>query len=250
MAEVTRFDIARAAALAGVPHGFFGHSGGVYQFGYGGEGEEATIHASRAAAGGAILPGGTFVAPHQVHSPDVISVEAEWSDSATGRPSADALVTATPGLVLGIVTADCAPVLFADAAAGVIGAAHAGWRGAHGGVLENTIKAMESLGASRARIAAAIGPTIAQASYEVDARFRANFTEADARFFSAGREGHWQFDLPAYVFHRLEVAGVGMVEDLALDTYTIENKYYSFRRATHRGEPNYGRQLSLIALPA
>lgn len=250
MAEVARFDIARAAALPGVPHGFFGHSGGTYQFGYGGEGEEAAIRASRAAAAEAILPGGILVAPHQIHSPDVISVEAAWDDSATGRPSADALVTATPGLVLGIVTADCAPVLFADADAGVIGAAHAGWRGAHGGVLENTVAAMETLGALRERIAAAIGPTIAQVSYEVDPRFRANFAEADAHFFSAGREGHWQFDLPAYVFHRLEAAGVGMVEDLALDTYAVENKYYSFRRATHRSEPNYGRQLSLIALPA
>lgn len=244
------FDIARAEVLAWVPHGFLGHSGEARQFGYGGDGAEDAIRADRAAAAQAILPGGALVAAHQVHSPEVIAVEAAWTDAPQGRPVADALVTATPGLVLGVVTADCAPVLLADSEAGVIGAAHAGWRGAHGGVLENTLAAMERLGASRARITAAIGPTIAQASYEIDARFRENFGASDARFFAAGRAGHWQFDLPAYVRHRLEQAGAGPVEDLALDTYTLERKYYSFRRATHRGEPNYGRQLSLIALPA
>ncbi|MFZ9394946.1 MAG: peptidoglycan editing factor PgeF [Erythrobacter sp.] len=243
------FDIARADALAGLPHGFFGHGGGVHQFGYGGDGAEQAIRASRAAAAQAILPGGSLVAAHQVHSPDVIAVTSAWDDAPDGRPVADALVTTLPGLVLGVVTADCAPVLLADTEAGVIGAAHAGWRGAHGGVLENTIAAMERLGAARSRIAAVVGPTIAQASYEVDGRFRQNFCESDARFFAEGRAGHWQFDLPAYACELLREAGAGHVQDLALDTYTLEKRYYSYRRATHRSEPNYGRQLSLIALP-
>lgn len=243
------FDIARADLLATLPHGFFGHSGEARQFGYGGEGAESAIRADRAEAAQAILPGGVLVAAHQVHSPDVIVVNAAWDDAAQGRPVADALVTATPGLVLGVVTADCAPVLLADIDAGVIGATHAGWRGAHGGVLEATLAAMESLGASRGRIVAGIGPTIAQASYEVDARFRENFAERDASFFAKGRGGHWQFDLPAYIRRRLVGGGAGRVEDLALDTYTLESRYYSFRRATHRSAPNYGRQLSLIALP-
>lgn len=249
MADTANFDEAQAGALAGVPHGFFGHGGGRFQFGYGGEGDAAAIRADRAAAAAVILPGGRLVAAHQVHSPDVLTVDAAWDDSATGRPVADALVTATPGLVLGIVTADCAPVLFADRQAGVIGAAHAGWRGAHGGVLENTVAAMVALGAQPARIAAAIGPTIAQASYEVDAAFRANFAGDAERYFQPGRAGHWQFDLPGYVAARLGAAGIGAIDDLALDTYSLESRYYSFRRATHRGEPNYGRMLSLIALP-
>jgi YfiH family protein len=159
------------------------------------------------------------------------------------------MATDRPGVVLGVVTADCAPVLLADRQAGVVGAAHAGWRGAHAGVIERTVAAMERLGAVRARIAAAIGPAIAQPSYEVDARFRENFAGADERFFAAGRDGRWQFDLEGYVAARLEVAGVGSVEPLGLDTYTDEARFYSYRRATHRGAPNYGRQFSLIGLP-
>ncbi|WP_427964073.1 peptidoglycan editing factor PgeF [Altererythrobacter sp.] len=242
------FDIARSNVLGSVPHGFFGHSGGRYQFGFGGEGDEGSIRAARASAACAILPGGVLVAPHQVHSPDVLAIVEPWSDTAVGRPVADALVSDRPGMVLGIVTADCAPVLFADSKAGVVGAAHAGWRGAHGGVLENTIAAMEVLGAEPANIAVAIGPTIAQASYEVDEGFRKAFTRQEARFFAPGRADHWQFDLPAYVANRLRQAGINQIEDLALDTYSLERRYYSFRRATHRGEPNYGRQLSLIGL--
>ncbi len=242
------FDIVRAAALKGVAHGFFGHANGAHQFGYGGDGDEAVIGAARAAAADAILSGGTLVAPHQVHSPDVITVSEAWDDRAEGRPEADALVTATPGLVLGIVTADCAPVLFADKQAGVVGAAHAGWRGAVGGVLENTVDAMVELGAQPERIAAAIGPTIAQASYEVDARFRENFATGEPRLFAEGREGHWQFDLPGYIAARLAAAGLAPIEDCALDTYVSEKQYYSYRRATHRSESNYGRQISMIAL--
>lgn len=242
------FDLERAEVLGEVPHGFAGHGGGAHQFGYGGEGDLAQIAASRREVAGAILRGGVLVAPHQVHSPDVITVTGSWADDPEGRPVADALVSATPGLVLGIVTADCAPVLFADSGAGVIGAAHAGWRGAHSGVLENTVAAMEALGASRGNIAAAIGPTIAQASYEVDEGFRQQFDSADAGFFAPGREGHWQFDLPAYVAARLRRAGIEAVEDCALDTYELSERYFSYRRATHQGAPNYGRQISLIAL--
>jgi len=167
------------------------------------------------------------------------------------RPRADALVTRTPGLALAILTADCAPVLLADREAGVIAAAHAGWKGAIGGVTDATVAAMESLGAQRARIAAAIGPCIARASYEVDDGFVARFAEADPaneHFFAPGRPGHAQFDLEAYVAHRLAAAGVTRIDCLGLDTYADEARFYSFRRATHRREADYGRQISLIAL--
>jgi YfiH family protein len=194
----------------------------------------------------AILPGSTLVLAKQVHSPDALVVRGPWQQP----PEADALVTDVPGLLLGIVTADCAPVLFHDAQAGIVGAAHAGWRGAHGGVLENTLAAMAGLGAEVGRIRAAIGPTIAQASYEVDDVFRARFPDDDAGFFAAGRAGHWQFDLPAYVVRRLERAGVGRIEDLGEDTYATPDRFYSFRRATHRGEATGGRQLSVIGLAA
>ncbi len=242
------FDIACAKGLAGVGHGFFGHSGGCHQFGYGGEGNPNRIATAREQAADNIVAGAALVAPHQTHSPDVVIVTEAWGDSPTGRPEADALVTDRRGLALGIVTADCSPVLFADMQAGVIGAAHAGWRGARAGVLEKTISAMQTLGAESSRISAAIGPTIAQESYEVDGGFREHFTADDSRFFRSGRDGHWQFDLPAYVHARLMQAGIARIDDLALDTYGLENRYYSYRRATHRGEPNYGRQLSLIAL--
>ena len=161
------------------------------------------------------------------------------------------MVCAKPGTMLGIVTADCAPVLFADIEAGVIGAAHAGWRGAFGGVLENTVAAMESLGAAPERIVAVIGPTIAQASYEVDERFYEEIVSDEAAastFFSPGAPGHYQFDLPAYVARRLLLSGVGTVADLAVDTYANQEALYSFRRATHRGSATGGRQFSLIAI--
>ena len=194
---------------------------------------------------GAVLPGGVLVRVKQVHSADVVFA----AEAMTGAPHADAIVTDQPGLLLGIVTADCAPVLLADPAAGVTGAAHAGWRGAHGGILENTVTAMERLGAERARILAAIGPTIAQASYEVDDAFRALFAEGGDVFFRPGREGHWQFDLPAYVAHRLRAAGVAQIEWLGEDTYSQPDRFFSFRRATHLGEDTGGRQLSVIGLP-
>ena len=224
-------EVIRAASLAGVPHGFL---------------------TAEAPAGepdpNPIVPGGELILLKQVHSSFALAVGAPFEQDE--RPEADALVTATPGLVLGIVTADCAPVLLADRAAGVIGAAHAGWRGALGGVLEAVVEEMEALGAHREDISAAIGPTIALESYEVDDAFRARFTPRDGRFFAPGREGHWYFDLEGYVEARLDAMGVGIVECLGLDTYAGEGRFHSYRRATHRGEPTYGRQYSLIGLPA
>lgn len=247
-------EVLRSAALAGIAHGFCTRQGGVSRgavaglnAGLGSDDDPAAVAENRARALAAIAPGAMMVAPYQVHSPDVLMVTKPWPDSA--RPPADALVTDRPGIALSILTADCAPVLLADCEAGVIGAAHAGWRGAHGGVLENTVAAMVRLGARPAHIAAAIGPTIAQVSYEVDDSFRAGFTPADARFFARRAPGKWQFDLPAYVAQRLRMAGVDEIDDLALDTYADEARFYSFRRATHRGEASYGRLICVIALP-
>lgn len=183
----------------------------------------------------------------QVHSADVITVNQPWQ--AGDAPEADALVTTQSGLPLAIVTADCAPVLLADIDAGVIGAAHAGWRGAVGGVLENTVIAMEVLGARRSAIVAAIGPCIAQANYEVDAPFRDQFNDDTARFFVPWKEGHWHFDLPGFVADRLALAGIGQIDDLALDTYPDPDRFYSYRRSVHRQQSTGGRQISIIALP-
>ncbi|MEM6584800.1 MAG: peptidoglycan editing factor PgeF [Pseudomonadota bacterium] len=246
------FDIERSPSLEDVAHGFFGSAGGAHQFGFGGPGEAQDVVSLRAAAAEAVAPGSRVVAPHQVHSPDVITVDEPWHDVTEGRPTADAVVTARPSLALGIVTADCAPVLFADAQAGVIGAAHAGWRGAKGGVLANTIAAMEALGADRGRIAAAIGPTIAQGSYEVDAPFREHFTPADEVHFapSAPRDGapRWRFDLPGYVAAQISLCEVHKIHDLCRDTFPHATRYHSYRRASSAGEPNYGRLIALIAL--
>ena len=184
-----------------------------------------------------------------VRSPDAIYVTAPSADDA--RPKADAMVTDRPGLVLGILTADCAPVLLADREAGVVGAAHAGWKGALGGVVEATVAQMERLGADRARIAAAVGPCIARRSYEVDEGFLRRFAESDPeheRFFGLGREGHHQFDLEGFVLARLAAAGLTRIEAMGEDTYSQPERFFSYRRATHKGEPDYGRQISLIAL--
>ena len=247
-------EVVRADALADLPHGFLGRRGGVSRgllaglnAGLGAGDDPAAVAENRRRAVAAVRPGAVLATVHQVHSPDVVTVAAPWPDA--GRPRADAVVTDRPGLLLGILTADCAPVLLADRQAGVIGAAHAGWRGAHGGVLERTVAAMAALGADPARIVAAIGPAIAQASYEVDAPFRELFDAAsDAAFFVPGAPGRWQFDLAGYAARRLAACGVGTVEALPLDTYALPERYFSFRRATHRGEPAYGRQLSAIAL--
>ncbi len=251
------FDIARADALDGVPHGFFGSAGGAHQFGYGGPGEAEDVRHLRSAAADAILHGAPLQAPHQVHSPEVVTLGQLWPDAAEGRPVADAVVTARDDIALGIVTADCAPVLFADREAGVVGAAHAGWRGAvgdeRGSVLDNTVAAMEALGARRARIVAVVGPTIAQTSYEVDAAFRDNFTVSDDRHFADApmREGiaRWHFDLPGYVSAKLHTLRLAVTTDISRDTYCDNAHYHSYRRAAQNGEPNYGRQISIIAVP-
>jgi YfiH family protein len=205
-------------------------------------------YGNRARAVAAVAPGARLTTVYQVHSGDCV-VAGDWDDAH--RPHADALVTDRPGVVLGIVTADCAPILLADSAAGVVGAAHAGWKGAFGGVAEATVEAMVALGASRNRIVAAIGPCIAQSSYEVDEGFRARFIAQDetlGRFFATGREGHWQFALEPYVAHRLALAGVEHVESLSRDTYADEEGF-SPSGAPRTGEATYGRQFSLIARP-
>jgi len=243
--------------LIGVPHGFLGRAGGVSEgvcaglnVGFGSNDDPAAIRENRRLAVAAVAPGAALVTVYQVHSADAVRALAPWPDD--DRPHADAIVTDRPGLALGILTADCAPVLLADAAGGVVAAAHAGWKGAFGGVVESTLALMETLGADRGRIAAAVGPAIARRSYEVDDGFLRRFAEADPandRFFTPGRRGHHQFDLEAYVLARLAEAGVTRVEAIGLDTYSDAERFYSFRRATHRGEPTYGRQISLIALP-
>ena len=247
-------NVTQARALDGVPHGFLGREGGVstgilagLNVGTGSADDPQAIAENRRIATEAVLPGARLVTVFQVHSAEAVIA----TDVFAERPHADALATDRPGLLLGILTADCAPVLLADRQAGVVGAAHAGWKGAISGVTDSVIAAMEKLGADRSRIAAAIGPCIARASYEVDDAFLARFAVADPaneRFFAAGRPGHHQFDLEAYVAHRLAAAGIGRVEALGLDTYPAEARYYSFRRSTHRGEPDYGRQISLIGI--
>jgi len=254
---VTGVEAVRATSLGTIPHGFLGRRGGVstgeiagLNVGYGSSDDRAAIFENRKRAVAAVLPGAELVTVHQVHSADAVFAHRAWPQEE--RPHADAIVTDRPKLLLGILTADCAPVLFADDEAGVIGAAHAGWRGALDGVTDSTIDAMEKLGARRHRIAAAVGPCIAQLSYEVDETFRDRFCTKDPgseRFFIESATGRPHFDLPAYVVHRLIAAGIEQVEALHLDTYAEPDRFYSYRRSTHRGEADYGRQVSLIALP-
>lgn len=250
-------DVLRAAALSGLPHGFLGRRGGVsggvvagLNVGLGADDDPAAVAENRRRVIAAVAPDARLVTVYQVHSPRCVAVTEPWPDDR--RPEADALVTDRPGLLLGVVTADCAPVLFADRVAGVIGAAHAGWKGALGGVTDATIAAMEALGAKAERIIAAIGPCIAQASYEVDEAFRARFVAAEsanAAHFGPGRPGHCQFDLEGYVAQRLAAGGIAAIERMATDTCSQEARFFSFRRATQRGEAAYGRQISVIALP-
>lgn len=246
----------RAAALGDVPHGFLGRRGGVstgihagLNVGLGSDDDRNAVLRNRDLARDAVLPGAALVTLHQIHSPDVVTVRAPIA--IEDRPSADALVTDRPGLLLGILTADCVPVLFADAERGVVGAAHAGWKGAISGVCEATIEAMTSLGARPGSIACAVGPCIGRASYEVSEGFERPFldqTPDNERFFSAGRSGHLQFDIAGYVASRLAEAGAGTVAMLDEDTYGQPDRFFSYRRACHQGEPGYGRQISLIAL--
>ncbi len=249
-------EVFRAKTMGGVPHGFLGRRGGVsvgevagLNVGLGAGDDDAAVAENRARAVDAVLPGAALATVYQVHSPLCVTATKPWPDAL--RPRADALVTDTPGLLLGIVTADCAPVLLADLEAGVVGAAHAGWKGALGGVTDAAIAAMETLGARRDRIAAAVGPCIAQPSYEVDAGFAARFCDEDPaneRFFVPGAAGHSQFDLSGYVASRLAMAGVSQIEQLCLDTYAAQDSFFSFRRATHCKQASYGRQISLIGL--
>jgi YfiH family protein len=249
-------EVIRASALEGVAHGFLGRRGGVstglyagLNVGTGSDDDVEAVATNRALAVEAVLPGAQLLSPYQIHSADAVTVLVPYEERL--RPRADAFVTDRPGFALGIVTADCAPVLFADVAAGVVGAAHAGWNGAIGGVTDSTIAAMEALGARRERIAAAIGPTIARASYEVDDGFVRRFEAADSaneRFFAPGKPGHHQFDLEAYVVARLAAAGLTRIEAMGLDTYPHADRFFSFRRATHAGEAGYGRQISIIGI--
>mgnify|MGYP001556231785 CR=1 FL=1 len=242
-------------ALEGVPHGFLGRPGGVstgihagLNVGLGSDDDRAALYENRSRAAQAVQPGARLVTVHQVHSADVVTVTEPFADDA--RPPADALVTATPGLLLGVLTADCVPVLFADTEAGVVGAAHAGWRGAIAGVTDRTIDAMIALGADAGRIVCAVGPCIGRASYEVDASFVGRFIVDDPdneRFLAEGRPDHAQFDIEGYVAARLARAGVRRVDALGLDTYAEPEKFFSYRRSCHLGEPGYGRQISLIA---
>jgi YfiH family protein len=244
------------AELPHVRHAFFtrqgGVSGGLYASlngGLGSSDDPANVQENRARMVAALGVKGPLVSVYQVHSPDVVTVTTPWERGAA--PKADAMVTALPGLALGITTADCGPVLFADREARVIGAAHAGWRGAVDGVLAATVEAMVQLGAARARIIAAIGPLIRQPSYEVGPDFVARVREAHGaceRYFAAGEGDRMRFDLPAFIRDRLAEAGVGAIEDLGLDTYPDEARFFSYRRTTHRGEPDYGRLISAIAL--
>jgi YfiH family protein len=253
---VSGVEVVRSAVLGGVPHGFLGRRGGVssgelagLNVGYGSNDDRSAIDENRRRAIDAVLPGAELATVHQIHSATVVHVEHAWP--RTQRPHADAMVTDRSGILLGILTADCAPVLFADVNAAVIGAAHAGWRGALAGVTDSTIEAMEGLGARRERIHAAVGPCIARQSYEVDETFRQHFLDADpetAGFFADGSRGKPHFDLPAYVGHRLRAAGIAQADVLNLDTYANPDRFFSYRRATHRGEADYGRQVSLIGL--
>jgi hypothetical protein len=238
--------------LPGIAHGFFGRDGGfssgVYaslNCGPGSRDDAAAVAGNRARAIEALAPGARLVSLAQIHSATVHIVDDSWNFDL--RREGDGLATVRSGVMLGILTADCTPVLFADAKAGVIGAAHAGWKGALAGVLENTVAAMVTLGAKPARITAAIGPTISQANYEVGADMMARFDAADRKFFIASdRPDHYRFDLPGYTRMRLERAGVGRISDLKLCTYPPGNGFYSYRRTTHLGEADYGREISAI----
>ncbi len=247
----------RLASLPGIRHGFFTREGGVstgiyatLNCGLGSSDEPSLVGENRARLARALGASPDKLAtPYQVHGTAAIVVDAPWP--ADARPHADALVTQRPGIAIAIGTADCGPILLADPSAGVIGAAHAGWRGAISGIAESAIAAMERLGARRERIIAALGPSISQANYEVGPELVEKFVAEDpgnARFFThSKRPGHSQFDLPGYTVARLKRAGVSAA-NLPNCTYAEEARFFSFRRTTHRSEKDYGRQLSAIVL--
>ena len=245
------------AAVPGLRHAFFTREGGVsgeiYESlngGLGSNDDPANVleNRRRMAEQMGVAPE-NFVSVHQIHSPDAVVATGPWPDDT--RPRADAIVTRTEGIAIGVTAADCGPILFADAGARVIGAAHAGWKGALTGVLESTIDAMEKLGADRSGIVAAIGPLIRQHSYEVGGEFVERFLDAGAEnaafFIPSVRSGHATFDLAGFIRMRLESAGVLMIDDIGVDTYSDE-RFYSYRRSVHRKEPDYGRHVHAIAL--
>jgi YfiH family protein len=245
------------SAIPGLRHAFFTREGGVsdgiyanLNGGLGSNDEPANIAENRRRMAEQIgVSPENFLSVHQVHSPDAVVADGPWPSAS--RPRADAIVTRTEGLAIGVTAADCGPILFADPAARVIGAAHAGWMGALTGILESTISAMEKLGANRNGMVAAIGPLIRQHSYEVGGEFVERFIQADAEhalfFIPAAREGHSMFDLAGFIRMRLENAGVLMIDDTGIDTYSDE-RFFSYRRSVHRKEPDYGRHVHAIAL--
>lgn len=247
----------KAAALdhPGIRHGFATRAGGVstgtyasLNCGLGSSEDRARVLQNRAFLAGSFgVSAGKLVVPYQAHTDVCETVTAPFSPDQV--PRADAVVTATPGLLLGVSTADCVPVLFADPVARVVGAAHAGWRGALGGILQSTVQAMTALGAQPGNIHAVIGPAIRQPNYEVGPDLVAAFGPENQRFFAPGtREDHPMFDLTGYVAARLKALDVGHVQDLGLCTYADEARFYSYRRMTHRGEPDYGRHIHVIGL--
>jgi purine-nucleoside/S-methyl-5'-thioadenosine phosphorylase / adenosine deaminase len=245
------------SAIPGLRHTFFSREGGVSEGiyaglngGIGSNDDPARVAENRRRMAQQLgVPPDRFLSVHQIHSPDVVIATGPWDGPV--RPKADALVTRSEGLALGVTAADCGPILFVDPNARVIGAAHAGWKGALTGVLESTIDAMETLGADRTGIVAAIGPLIRQESYEVGSEFVERFIEADAEngmfFIPGARDGHAMFDLAGFIRMRLENAGVLMIDDLGIDTYSDE-RFYSYRRSVHRKESDYGRHVHAIAL--
>lgn len=253
-----RIEASNLADRPGIAHGFFGRTGGVstgiyasLNCGPGSRDDGTSVAQNRCLALAALSPDSTrLVTLYQVHGATAVTVQEPCEPETS--PRADAMATNVRGIALGILTADCAPVLLADAEARVIGAAHAGWKGAVAGVAESVIGEMEKFGARAANIAAAVGPCISRSAYEVGADMREQVMTADpanAAFFgSADRAGHWHFDLPGYVRSRIAAAGVRNVRDLALCTYAQDAAFFSYRRAIHRGEPDYGRQLSAILL--
>ncbi|AEI38284.1 MAG: peptidoglycan editing factor PgeF [Zymomonas mobilis subsp. pomaceae] len=245
-----------SSLLTSVAHGFFGREGGVssglytsLNVGLGTKDDRSAIYENRKRALRAIAPQSELVTLRQVHSAKAIFIDHPIADE--DRVEADAMVTDRHGLALGILTADCVPVLFSDSSSGIIGAAHAGWKGAVRGIIEATIDLMVEKGALRQNIEAAVGPAIQQNSYEVDDNFYNKFLEEDfdnKEFFLEGREAHWQFNLPAYVERRLEKAAIGAISRSLLDTCQEDSQFFSYRRACLRGEEDYGRQISIISL--
>jgi polyphenol oxidase len=244
--------------LPGIAHGFFtragGHSTGLFtslNCGLGSADDPELVAMNRAVVARALgVAEGQVATAHQVHSAEATEVTKPWTIDS--RPRIDGVVSRTKGLAIGVLTADCGPVLFADGEAGLVGACHAGWKGALIGITDSTIALMEKLGAKRERMVAVLGPTIGKESYEVGPEFPEAFLKQNAdhtRFFKPSvKVGYYMFDLPAYLMLRLKEAGVGVTRNLGLDTYADEAQFYSYRRATHRGEKDYGRLMSAIAL--